>query len=567
MIHASFALAAATFLSTPGAVEQTDAASPRCEQVRWISSDGLGSSVEELERIAQLTGAAPPRPLLFRRPSELDFPMCEGGRFAAGEVPAPPEPSRQVELRLLPVTSRSYFNSNYPSDKNDGALWAGRGLSTELSAGVSVHWRFLSARFAPTIAWQQNRRFSTPTAADGVGPSLSSWPGFSIDLPTRMGTEAFWTLDPGQSSVRAEAFNVALGFSTENLWWGPGIRHSVILSNTGPSFPHAFVGTARPLDVKIGQLEAQLLWGHVDESAYFDTDPSNDRRLLSALNLGFSPRFWPGMHLGVARVYLYTLTPGQVSARDYLVPLFEPFLKKDIATEDNPSGNRRDNQLLSLFARYVLPGAGAEVYTEWARDDHSWHFEDLAMEPGHSQAFILGGQKVFPLERGWLRLQAELVHLVDSSADRVWRLTPAFYTHYAVLQGYTHRGQMLGDWLGPGGSGQVAALDYIVASSRTGLFFERSLRDELYYLKTQGTLFGHDLELTAGLRQAYDWGQFGLGAEASFSRRWNRAFGPHDRNWNARLSLTWYPERRMAPTLPAPLSTWAAPPGAHAAAP
>src|SRR5690606_11480685 len=137
--------------------------------------------------------------------------------------------------------------------------------------------------------------------------------------------------------------------------------------------PHVFLGTSRPLDVRIGRLEAEAIWGRLAESEHFDTIPDNDTRLFAGLVVAFSPGS-TGLTIGVARSYLRTLPPDGLSLGDQL---WGPYT----GIRDNPQDpSQGDNQLLSAFFRWGLPASGFEVYGEYAREDHWEDGKDLLLE-------------------------------------------------------------------------------------------------------------------------------------------------------------------------------------------
>jgi hypothetical protein len=72
------------------------------------------------------------------------------------------------QWNVLPLRWQTYLNSGYPDDRNDGALWEGRGVSAGLSGGVRVRWKFFSAGFAPLVASQQNRDFFHAPMTPGI---------------------------------------------------------------------------------------------------------------------------------------------------------------------------------------------------------------------------------------------------------------------------------------------------------------------------------------------------------------------------------------------------------------
>ena len=523
-------LATSLLLSLAARAAEPDA----CPVGQPFSVLGLGSAGDELERTSQLAGAVPSRSLLIRRGGARAASACAGqAPFAWAGRLATTTPETAVQL--LPLRLDAIANSGYPSGANDRLLWAGRGLSSQLSGGVAARSRWLSAAIAPEIAWQQNRFFEI--AANGRPGDLrftSPWYGAGLDLPQRFGAGPFTRIGPGQSYVRADAWNVAVGFSTENLWLGPGIRNALLMTDTAPGVPRAFLGTTRPADVRIGELEVLAFWGWLDRSRYF---PESGHPLLTGLALAFEPRGVPGLHVGGARVFVQ---PGTgLRARDYVPFLQGPW--KSQTTWWSPSGdNPLDNQLGALWLRWVFPESGLEIYGEWGKEDYSGStVNGFLQDPSWTQAWLLGMQKVFRAGTGWIRVQAEATHLqeVRGAANYSW------YTHGSDL-GYTNGGQLLGAGIGPGGDAQTFAVDWLSASGRIGGYVERIGRNEGAYWNAADPLqsgvpgTGHDVEVTAAARQLLFAGPLELSWELGVQRRWNRDFLGHEVNLRGALYVT-----------------------------
>ncbi len=439
LIAAALATALAALPAAEPGGPSTEGTSPTCAPAFAIGP--IGSATADLARLAQLTGAAPVSPQLHLRWSgQTEVVLCRDGR---APHPGTLEVTRPAELqvRALPAGLRTRFNSAYADDRNDGALWSGRGLSTAIEGGFRLRWRFLSATVAPVVAWQQNRDFYFPLATTpGQSPYANPFNYGTIDLPIRFGPEAFWTLDPGQTTLRVDGWGVAAGASTENLWWGPGQRNSLLMTSSAPGMAHLFLGTSRPVDIWIGWLEAQMVWARPRDSKWFDTTGTARPRFFNSLNLGFEPAAVPGLFLGLTRVYVYAVPPGGLTTSQYLgLPLIAPYLKHSLATDENPTGDNPDNQLTSIYARWVFPESGLELYGEWGRDDHSGNFEDFITQPEHASAGMAGLQKVFPTSSGWVRLVAEAVQTLEKPTNNPPRGVPIFYTHWAEIQGYTNR--------------------------------------------------------------------------------------------------------------------------------
>jgi hypothetical protein len=115
-------------------------------------------------------------------------------------------------------------------------------------------------------------------------------------------------------------------------------------------------------------------------------------------------------------------------------------------------------------------------------------------------------------------------------------------TPIPVRQGYTHRGQLLGAWIGPGGDSQYLGVDLFSPNGSSGLFLERVRRnDAVFYTRFRGARFNHDAEVTAGLRHIAFWRGLEIDGGLSYSYRYNRDFvvGQNERNINATLGASW----------------------------
>lgn len=520
-----------------------------------VPLDGISELVVDYGRMLVDAGQAPSEARFLRRSSTL---------AAAGECPAPPAgfgADRPLVLGAgpvvggpLPLTLRMVWNSDYPVNRNSGAGWDGAGENVGIRAGFWLRAGWLSAALAPEIHHSSNRGFPR---VDNPSSSRSRYahPWHpNIDFFQRPGADAVRTVAPGQSFVRADAGAFGAGFSTENLWLGAAQRMPLLISSTAPAFPHVFLETNRPVDIFVGRLGLQLLWGRLHESDHFDFNPDNDRRLFGALVAVFEPAALPGLHLGAARVHHRTWQPDGMDATDFIEAVIDnPFSASGAFSGD---GNQPGNSLAGVFGRWTLPAAGFEVYFEWVREDYAWDLEDFIKEPDHARAYMLGFQKV--LERGAgdrYRLWGELAHIEAATASlRSGRGVQTMYLHSQVRQGHTNRGQLMGAWIGPGSTAQVLGLERLTGSGRVGGYVERVRHNADAYWNNFAHRFGvhgYDVEITAAVRGAHALpGGLAATAELALARRYNPGFvqlvandDPRDRGGNVRfdLALTWLP--------------------------
>jgi hypothetical protein len=455
---------------------------------------------------------------------------------------------RRLVWDILPAALIAQSNSRYPRPQQDGLRWSGRGFSGSMMAAAAVRWGPLTAVAAPVASYQQNEGYTiVPVTTPELSPYGSFYHPNAIDRPQRFGNSAFWWVHPGQSFIRVDAYGAAVGFSTENMRWGPARRNPLLMSGTGPGFPHLFAGTSKPVDVRIGHLGVEAIWGRLEESKYFDNDATNDETLFAGLVATFSPKS-AGLTLGFTRAFLRTLPADGLSLGDQI---FGPYTGIRSNPQDSSQG---DNQLLSVFLSWVLPESGFEVYGEYARDDHWEDGRDFLMELDHSRAFTVGVEKVFALSRAAhrLRLAAEATTLSMSNTYRSGRGGVTFYTHGQVRQGYTHRGQLLGAPIGPGSDAQYIGVDYLTPAVMGGVYIERVRYDSDAYYANYAYRYAnraHDAEWTLGARAASRIRSFQLLGEIGYSTRYNRDFielrntgeFTRDSNLGLTLGVAWLP--------------------------
>jgi hypothetical protein len=448
-----------------------------------------------------------------------------------------------IRLDMDAPRFRSFANSKFPVGINDGPVWQGRGLTSSLDAGATLRWRGLTATLHPTLLFNENRSFELAAA-----PSTYAYPWWTIDLPQRYGPDPYWTVDPGESEIRLDGMGLSLGFGSRSLWWGPGLRNAIVMSNNAPGIPHAFVGSDGPVGIGVGTLEARWIWGDLDESGWFEEPVESHDRFITGIVLAYSPSFVTGLSVGMTRVFMRLVPESGVPMGDYF-SVFQGFRKKSLVTAGNPDGSDESDQILSLFGRWVLPESGFEVFFEWARTDHSWEVRDFLLEPEYSQASTIGLQKAFSLQGNRiLTFWTELTHLAKNSTAFVRPGgNPVYYIHNLVKQGYTQKGQIIGAGIGPGGNAQGIGLELYAPWGRWEAYLQREVKDnDAYYEWSTANGRGaccHDVMYHLGGQALFFVGDFDLGGGFVITREFQRYFYGLDL-WNLNLSFSarWRPD-------------------------
>jgi hypothetical protein len=382
-----------------------------------------------------------------------------------------------LDVRLLTPSVDAIFNSAAPFSLNDGAVWAGRGVTTAARAGVATRYGALSVRLEPIAFWAGNSRFALlDNGLAGDGRFNDAIEPVAVDFPQRFGDGAYARLDWGQSTVRVDAFGATVGVSTANEHWGPALIDPLLLGNNAAGIPRVFVGTSRPLNLGLATLHLRLEAGRLDQSPYLPMPADSTRRVMSGLAFVATIRGVPGLEIGGARFFHRPWGEKGLTLDALSVP-FEGLLKESLMSKD-AQGAAPDNQLGSVFARWAFPSAGLEVYGEFARNDHNQDQRDLLLEIDHTSAHMLGARRVWRRGPDKLRgLRLENMNALVSHLSRV-RGQSRFYQHAGLRQGHTQRGQLLGSAAGLGGGALTLGFDEYRPDGRWTFELARRVRQQ-----------------------------------------------------------------------------------------
>ena len=402
-------------------------------------------------------------------------------------------------VTLLPLILSTKFNSHHPYGWNDEAMIAAKGFQNIFTTGIHLRYGPLTVQLQPQYFYASNPNFEH---ANGYGaPTSGSYSKFLA----------------GQSSVRLNAGPLSVGYSSENLWWGPGQFSSLLLSNNAPGFKHFTINTTRPIKTPFGHFEFQIFGGKLGEDSadisslyenFFLTPVSlkNEWRYMNAMVVSYQPIFLKGFFLGGTRsfqLYGNDFNLQESSIIQKYVPVLSALFKNNTSNED---ARARDQQL-SVFARWLLEKYNSEFYFEYGYNDHSANIRDFMLDPTHSAAYIVGSKKLFKLPKNdLLELSVEITQMAQSNSYLV-RNAGNWYIHGQVLQGLTNEKQIMGAGSGMGNNVQTFSATWLKGIKKVGIKLQRIQQDPKGFRGGLGTL----------LLSESPWSDFSIGVLT----RWN----------------------------------------------
>jgi hypothetical protein len=455
------------------------------------------------------------------------------------------------KIKLLPIDYNIEFNSRHPYNRNNGSMGPNRGYQHIISAGIYAEIGPLSIQLKPEYLFSQNKDFE----GFGEGPNghypviwakrYQLWN--LIDMPERFGEKSISKTLIGQSSIRLNFKGLSLGVSNENIWWGPSIRNSIMMSNHARGFKHITFNTTKPLKTKIGNFEWQVISGRLESSGYLPagsdrqyagTDVyiikrnqnglTNDWRYLQGYSVTYSPKWVSGLSLGFIRwVQAYSaLFEGKywwMEGSPTWFPAFSNLFRKNDKYENYEA---QTNQAAGLFLRWLWKDSKAEIYVDYNHNDSKQNIRDLLLDSDHSRAVTVGLQKVFKTSTDNYLFSWEWTQM-EQTASHLLRNAGSWYEHSWTYDGYTNEGEVLGASIGPGSNSHYFALNRIRYEEKLGLALEIVENDNDFYTKAFSS---------AGDPRRY-WKDFNL--HVNFSKKYKNLWLSSNLMYSRSLNYQW----------------------------
>lgn len=429
-------------------------------------------------------------------------------------------------VKLLPVLNTTIFNANRPFGWGNYGMQNGAGLQSMLSPGAFLKFHFLEIQLRPEFVWSQNNAFQgfpDRFSDNSIFARFRYW-NFG-DHPERFEEEFNQVAAWGQSYISLSFGKAELGFSTQNIWWGPGQFSSLIFSDNARGMKHFFLKTKSPANIGIGLLEAQMIFGRAEDSGL---DPSQDSQLnsqyfrpfngdwryVNGISISYQPSFLKNITLGFNRTFQQYNADVEDSFSGR-VPVFEAFQKEKLFENGNSVtyDQQAQDQQISIFFRFRSVKGMFEVYSEFGKHDHNFNWREFIMNPEHARAFLFGFQKLIklPSEGRMLQLRGEMIHQQES-VNRYLRypvlgvLNTSWQTHYQV-RGFTNFGESMGTGIGVGANAQIMEVSLIKGISKIGLLLQRIENHQDYYYRIQSEISEQVpwIDLSSGILWDFQW--------------------------------------------------------------
>lgn len=400
---------------------------------------------------------------------------------------------------ILPLLSTTQFNSKRPYGWGDFGMIPNVGLQQYFTGGIYSKWKFIKLQFQPELVLASNKTwFGYPSDFSKTENIARFIYWNNGDYPERYGNGGYSKFWWGQSKLSFEFGSFEIGAASQNIGWGPGQFNSLIFSNNPQGFAHLTFNTIKPARTFLGNFEAQLLSGRIDDSGFAPSQHPNlneeffepfsgDWKYVNALAITYSPKWIPSLFLGINRTFqLYRKNMGN-SFLDYF-PVFLGVTKEQFFEDGNSVEFDSDgaSQQISVSFRYVIPKSNFEFYAEFGRRDHALNWREFILNPEHARAYLMGFKKLIEIGKPnrFLQIRAEMTHQQES-VNRYIR----YFGELGGLTWHTHTpsrafanfGQALGVGIGVGSNVQTLEFSIVENFNKYGILLERLENHQDFY--------------------------------------------------------------------------------------
>lgn len=329
----------------------------------------------------------------------------------------------------LKFQSDLFINDGAPNLENTSDKWIGKGLNFFTSANISYNSKYFFVSAEPFVFYSQNNDYKEPQRIEKF-MHLNSNLAHTEQPYNQVGFR--------ETQLYIKYAGFGIGWSNANMWWGPGLHTSLMMSNNTTGFGHLMIGTVH--EKRIGK------WGFNGRYVFSKFDKKSiSKPYYSGFILNTSFHSEPIITLGFARSFLSGGTNSKYNI-GALEAAMLPFQLVTIENVDDDALNPVD-QTYTGYLNLKFPDSGLVMYLEYGRNEGPDNFKDLLLHPDQSRAYLFGIRKYGLFNNLNLMFGIEYANLTQSA---YWQVRETLDWNSSTLFDFnTYDGRYWGAHSGP----------------------------------------------------------------------------------------------------------------------
>jgi len=280
-------------------------------------------------------------------------------------------PQSNANVWSLKVRSELFYNEGAPNLENTSNKWVSKGISFFTSANMAFNSKYLFVSTEPFIFTSQNKNYNEPVR-------LSKFMHLNDNLAHS--ESPYNRLGLRETQIYLKYQDYGIGWSNANMWWGPGIHSSLMMSNNTTGFGHLMLGTVSEKRYKNWGFNGRYVFSKFGKR-------SISKPYYSGIVFNSTYYSNPIVTLGISRSFLSggQLSPYKIGAVEAALL---PFQFVEIKTSSDIYGHMHPiDYTFALHSMLKFPESNTVLYFEWGRNEA---FSNIVLTPDHSDGYTLG---------------------------------------------------------------------------------------------------------------------------------------------------------------------------------
>ena len=291
--------------------------------------------------------------------------------------------SNSINHNMFSIMYRGelYYNTNAPNLENMSDRWIGKGVGFFNSINLSFKNKYIMGSIEPYYFIDQNANYDEPLRI----PLLSQL----NDNQSHHEKSPYQAAGIREFQLYLHKKGVGVGISNANMWWGPGIHSSLIMTNNTSGFTNILLGTLEEKRFKD--------WGFIGRYTFSKFDDRNKfEPYFTSIIFGVTYYSDPVVSIGLTRSII---TGGTATQKTDSLSWFDAalslFTSKVTAGDESTFYDRwtPDDQMISGYISTYFPKSQLTLFIEIGRTDIAWDMYNLILAPDHAIATNFGIRK------------------------------------------------------------------------------------------------------------------------------------------------------------------------------
>ena len=282
----------------------------------------------------------------------------------------------------LKLRTELFYNSGYPNLENTSNRWVGKGVGYFGSVNIAFANEYFALSAEPYYYINQNDDFLEPNRAVRFS-RLNDNRSFNKAPYISYGIREF----QAYSTYKG----VGIGYSNANMWWGPGLHNSIMMTNNTAGFGHAFLGTIKEKRVKNFGINARYVFSQFGDKSLY-------KPYFAGILFGFSFYKKNRYSIGITKTAIvggnHPLAD-EVKLIDGLLAVLKTGLisKSRTRIERIENWSWDDHQASAFFSTDIV-SSKLKLFIEIGRNDSVWGIDGpLLTYPDHAFGINIGMRK------------------------------------------------------------------------------------------------------------------------------------------------------------------------------